>query len=591
MKSLRLLWSCLLLTATAVLAEQGSPAASAAIPPGSSMEGQASLGSKIDAIFREWTTATTPGAAVAVIRQGKVVLEQGYGIANLEYGVPIRPETVFHVASVSKQFTAMAVVLLEADGRLSLDDDVHRYLPELPDYGHPITLRDLLQHTSGLRDQWMTLTMAGWNMQDVITQDQILRLLFRQKELNFPPGTRYVYSNSGFTLLAEIVARVSGRPFPQFCAERIFTPLGMNHTHFHQDLTQLVPGRAYSYASKGAGFAAAPLNYANVGATSLFTTADDLVKWLDNFRDPKVGGPAGIARLQVPCVLSDGTKPGYGLGLSLGIHRGLPTLSHGGGDAGYRSFVLWFPKQQLGVVVLSNLGSFDAARAANAVADAALGDLPGPDPAAKEEPRPAFATTAPKDLGRYAGIYVFPKIAETTPLLVQDGKLWAAGNRPPAELRPLVNGHFYINEIKAEIEFTPKPDGGMIEKITQPGSVNEGDRVSPAEAKIETDLRPYTGVYWSEELETQYTICLRDGALIGMHSHHGEFRLSPLMRDRFSTTLKFGAVLRFMRDARGQVTGLKMSGDRVTGVDFGRRPGGVLELKPLRPMKGLLPNP
>lgn len=213
---------------------------------------------EIDAIFKEWNSPNTPGASVAVIQHGKIVFEKGYGIANLEYNIPIRPDTIFHVASVSKQFTAMAVVLLELDGKLSIDDDVHKYLPELPDYGTKITLRNLLQHTSGIRDQWQILGLAGWDIRDVITQDQALRMIFRQKELNFPPGTRNLYSNAGFTLLAEIVTRVSGMPFPQFCAERIFSPLHMTHTHFHQDLAQLVPGRAYSYGNKGAGFEAAP---------------------------------------------------------------------------------------------------------------------------------------------------------------------------------------------------------------------------------------------------------------------------------------------------------------------------------------------
>jgi CubicO group peptidase (beta-lactamase class C family) len=270
---------------------------------------------EIDAIFQEVNRPDSPGAATAVIEQGKLAYQKGYGSANLEYNIPIGPDTIFHVASVSKQFTAMAVVLLERDGKLSIDDDVHKYLPELPDYSQKITLRNLLQHTSGIRDQWQTLSTAGWSMEDVITQDQILRMLFRQKELNFPPGTRHLYSNSGFTLLAEIVTRVSGKPMPEFCDERLFRPLGMTHTHFHQDLHQIVPGRAYSYSpAKGGGFENAPLNYANVGATSLFTTADDLVKWLDNFREPKVGGATAIARLQEQCVLTNGQKVDYGLG-------------------------------------------------------------------------------------------------------------------------------------------------------------------------------------------------------------------------------------------------------------------------------------
>src|SRR4029077_1470545 len=179
-----------------------SLAQAAPTPPPAKTAKAASTEKQIDALFKEWDSPNTPGASVAVIQHGKIIFAKGYGIANLEYGIPVKPDTIFHVASVSKQFTAMAVVLLELDGKLSIDDDVHKYLPELPDYGAKITLRNLLQHTSGIRDQWHILALAGWSIQDVITQDQILRMLFRQKELNFPPGSRDLYSNAGFTLLA-----------------------------------------------------------------------------------------------------------------------------------------------------------------------------------------------------------------------------------------------------------------------------------------------------------------------------------------------------------------------------------------------------
>src|SRR5690242_1913845 len=212
-----------------------------------SLSAQVAVSARIDAVFEQWNKPATPGAAVAVIRDGKLIYEKGYGLANLEYDIPIKPETVFHVASVTKQFTAMALDLLEEDGKLSIDDDVHKYLPELPDYGHKIAIRNLLQHTSGIRDQWQTLGIAGWRLDDVITQQQILRVLFRQKELNFVPGTQHLYSNGGYTLAAEIVARVSGMSFPEFCAKRIFQPLDMSHTHIHDDLRRIVHDRAYSY--------------------------------------------------------------------------------------------------------------------------------------------------------------------------------------------------------------------------------------------------------------------------------------------------------------------------------------------------------
>ena len=302
---------------------------------------------RVDDLFEKWNKPDTPGASVAVIRDGTILYQKGFGSANLEYDTPIKSDTIFHAASVSKQFTAMAIVLLELDGKLSIDDDVHKYLSELPDYGHPVTIRQLLQHTSGIRDQWQTLAVAGWRLDDVITQKQILRMLFRQKELNFEPGTRHLYSNGGYTLLAEIVGRVSGKQLPDFCDERIFKPLQMNRTHFHQDLQRIVRDRAASFGPLGSGFQSLPLNYANVGATSLFTTAPDLCRWLDNFRDPKVGGAKAITRLQEQAKLANGDTVPYALGLSIGTYRGLRTVLHSGGDAGFRSQVIWFPEQKL----------------------------------------------------------------------------------------------------------------------------------------------------------------------------------------------------------------------------------------------------
>ena len=529
------------------------------------------LESLVDGIMREWVTPDSPGAGVAIVEKGKVVFEKGYGLANLEYDVPVKPETVFHVASVSKQFTAMAVVLLEADGKLSIDDDIHKVLPELPDYGAKITIRNLLQHTSGIRDQWQTLALAGWNLQDVITQDQILRMLFRQKELNFVPGSMHNYSNGGFTLLAEIVTRVSGKPFPQFCAERIFSPLGMAHTHFHQDLAQLVRGRAYSYYKNGSGYAAAPLNYANVGATSLFTTAGDLVEWLDNFRSGKVGGLAAVVRLQESCVLTNGKKIEYGLGVGLGDYRGLHTVSHGGADAGFRSEVLWFPGQQWGVAVLGNQGNFNPYEVARAIAAVCLYDQMTPVETKPATAERKFITIEPKELEKFIGNYPLPQIGQSIQVVAENGKLWAAGPiKPSLELRPVGPAQFYLRELQADIEFSPKGESGMTVKITQPGAVNEGERGISA-GPAESDLRQYAGSYWSDELETQYTISLRNGKLFGLHAHHGEFGLSPTVKDQFSTDQWFAPEVKYFRDAAGQIAGLTLGGGRVTAVKFMRR--------------------
>ena len=239
-------------------------------------------GDQVDEVFAPWDNKDSPGAAVAVVQNGTIVYKKGYGMANLEYDIPNSPSTVFHIASVSKQFTAFSILLLEKAGKLSLDDDIRKYIPEVPDFGKTITLRHLATHTSGMRDQWNLLAMAGWRLDDVITKEQVLKLVSKQKALNFNPGEEFVYCNTGFTLLAEVVARVSGQSFAEFTQANIFSPLKMKSTLFYDDHEKIVKNRAYSYHEAN-GYKKSVLSYANVGATSLFTTAEDLSLWALNF--------------------------------------------------------------------------------------------------------------------------------------------------------------------------------------------------------------------------------------------------------------------------------------------------------------------
>ncbi len=533
---------------------------------------------RLDELFKPWTRAGSPGAAVAVIQHGRLVFEKGYGLANLEYDIPVTPQSVYHVASVSKQFTAMALVLLEQDGKLSLEDDVHKYLPELPEYGHPITLRQLLQHTSGIRDQWQTLALAGWRLDDVITQKQILRVLFRQKELNLAPGTKHLYSNGGYTLAAEVVARVSGMPFPAFCQERIFRPLGMTRTHFHDDHRRIVRERAYSYEKSPYGYEAAPLNYANAGATSLFTTPTDLVRWLDNVREPKVGGRAAVERLQEQAVLADGKKLDYALGLAIGQSRGLRTISHGGGDAGYRSFVLWFPEPELGVAVVSGLASFDSGGTAHKVAQIFLGEKTSAEerdpsaPPAPEKPR-QYITLAPSVLDQYVGHYR-TEVGLEADVRREGGKL--LGEVPGSglqELLPVSTNRFVLALGSAEVEFLVQKEGPMRLKFRQEGTTIMGERIAVNPQKP-ARLDEYQGTYWSDELETEYTITCRDGKLAANHIRHGEIALAPSGKDRFTSREWFMPEVVFLRDGSNSVSGLKLGGGRVTGIRFtrGKRP-------------------
>lgn len=344
---------------------------------------------RIDQLMSAMISGDGPGASIAVARDGKIIFSNGYGHANLEYDIHNTPQTVFHIASVSKQFTAFAIAMLADQGKLSLNDDIRKYLPEIHDFGTPIAIRQLIHHTSGLRDQWNLLVMAGWRMDDVITRNQILRLISRQRELNFKPGERHEYCNTGYTLMAEIVSRVSGQPFPDWCKENIFVPLDMQRTLFYDDHERVVANRAYSYQQGSADFRKSVLNYANAGATSLFTTVEDLSKWAMNFETAKVGNANVMKMMEEQAILNKGDTLDYAFGQVIGNYKGLKTISHGGADAGYRSFLLRFPDQRFSVSVFSNLASFNTYLVSHAIADVYLADLLKEPPKQEEAPQPA----------------------------------------------------------------------------------------------------------------------------------------------------------------------------------------------------------
>lgn len=310
----------------------------------------------VDALFAEYERPGSPGLALGISRGGEVLYRRGYGLANLEHPAPITPQTVFHVASVSKQFTALAVALLARDGKLRLDDEVRTHLPYVPDFGTPITLNHLIHHTSGLRDQWPLFDLGGQD--GVRRQQQIVQMVSRQQALNFPPGSDYTYSNTGYTLLAEVVAKVSGRTFREFTNERIFAPLGMSHSFFYDDAREVVPSRAESYVPSEPGkWQRAPLNYETVGATSLHTTVDDMLRYVANFSRPVIGDNNLQELLRAPGTLNDGSTVNYGFGLTTRNYAGHKAVLHTGADAGYVAVVAYIPAQDFAVVIMMNTPS------------------------------------------------------------------------------------------------------------------------------------------------------------------------------------------------------------------------------------------
>jgi CubicO group peptidase (beta-lactamase class C family) len=530
------------------------------------------MSGRVDQLFAPWDVPGSPGAALAVARDGAIVYERGYGLAQLEYDVPITPTTVFHVASVSKQFTAFAVTMLAEEGKLSLDDDIRIHLPEVPDFGDTITIRHLIHHTSGLRDQWVLLAMAGWRLDDVITRDQIMRLVRRQRELNFAPGDEILYCNTGYTLLAEIVERVTGQSFAEWTAGNIFQPLGMTNTHFHDDHELVVPNRAYSYARRGDGYRKEVLSYANVGATSLFTTVRDLVKWEENLTDGKVGGPAVIEAMHTRGILNDGDTLSYAFGLGIGEYRGLRTVGHSGGDAGFRSYVVRYPDEDVAVVVLSNLGDFSPSSMARRVADVYLAERledEEPEPASEpESERPAVEVDS-AIYDDYAGDY---QIGPEVVTVFRDGdRLWAQGpNGPRLELVPESETRFFVPAQDVYVTFE-RNEAGEVDRFI----ASEGDEETEAQrierfVPEEIGLAEYTGDYHSEELGTTYTLVVRDDALVATHVRHDPIPLTPSAPDAFNGNTWFFGDVQFERDDDGSITGFRVTSGRVRGLLFMR---------------------
>ncbi len=511
------------------------------------------------------------GATVAVAQGNKILFSKGYGLANVEYNIPNSPKTIFHVASVSKQFTAFAIALLADQGKISLDDDIRKYLPELHDFGSKITIRHLVHHTSGLRDQWNLLALAGWRLDDVITKSQVLRLISHQDELNFKPGDEFSYCNTGYTLMGEIVSRVTGKSFAEWCAENIFKPLEMNHTLFYDDHEKIVRDRAYSYNDSPEGLKKSVLSYANAGATSLFTTAEDLTKWANNFYTMKVGNKAVMTQMEERGILNKGDTISYAFGQDISQYKGVKTIAHSGGDAGYRTFLLRFPEQQYSIVVLSNLGSFNPASLAYKVADICLKKYLPQDTKTEETKTaaPAGGTVTVKEdvLKLYEGQYQLNAEMIVT-IKVDGGKLTAqATGQPMIALTATSETEFVVPDYGIKIVFKKSDKPATEFTLYQGGQTIPAPRIKPFDPKS-INIKSYTGIYYSPELQTSYEIVAKKDTLIVNHIRHEPVTMAAVGKDAFSTSAWYMSRIDFSRDAQSQITGFRASSGRVKNVRF-----------------------
>lgn len=532
-------------------------ALSAQGPALSSTETQA-----IDAIFAEYDTPASPGCMLGVVSRGALVYSRGYGRANVEHDVAFTPQTVFDIGSTSKQFLATAILLLVDDGKLSLDDDVRKYLPEVPDYGQTVTLRHLLTHTSGLRDYITLMTLAGWQMEDVTSPAQALDLVSRQKALDFSPGAEFAYSNTGYFLPSLIVERVSGKSLAAFAAERIFSPAGMRVTRYMDDHAAVVPRRAAGYERSGTGFRVAQSNWEQLGDGAVQTSMEDLVKWDANFYRPHVGGERLVRALQTPGRLASGAPIDYGLGLFVGTYRGLPTIRHGGSWAGYRSELLRFPGEQTSVMVLCNLATADPEERANRVADIVLrGRLTEP------APRPDRAGPEPDTLAltAFGGTYWHEErmlVARFAPHA--RGLALMAGDGQPRPLEAAGEGVYRVGNQSTQFRFI-EGQPRRVERIPENGAplllVAQEAWTPPA-----PELDRYAGTYFSEELQTLWRI-VRDGERLVVRDLRAEARvLAPAFRDVFTSS---GLVVKFDTGA-GPPSGFVVGAGRARGMRFAR---------------------
>ena len=397
------------------------------------------LSAQVDALLVQWNQLDTPGAAIAIVQDGEILYQQGYGMASIELDVPITPETVFPVASVAKQFTAAAIALLILEDKLNPDDNIRRYLPEFPDYGETITTAHLIHHTSGIRD-WARLAWLSGDATDLWTEARVMEMLLRQQNLNFAPGSRHMYCNSGYVLLTMIVARISGVSFRQFCHENIFKPLGMNHSVFRDDHHMVIKGRASSYRYDPDGELQNITVHADVvGDFNLYTMVGDLAIWDANFYDNRLGGAKFLDLMHSTNPLTDGTRQDYAYGLVHDTYRGLKTVHHAGANASCRAQMMRFPEQKFTIICLSNTGSFNLNETVNGIADLYLAaPLPIPELESAPEDTDTPPTLSTERLTAYSGVYHSDELdTDYTLSVVDEGLVVTHPRLPDMPLTPI----------------------------------------------------------------------------------------------------------------------------------------------------------
>lgn len=521
----------------------------------------------IDGLFSMWENSNGPGGVVLVTQNNKTVFEKAYGLENISYKIPNTSESVFNIGSMSKQFTAMGIVLLQMEGKLSIDDDIKKYLPELNNFEKPITIRHLLHHTSGFRSSPELFGLAGWRDGDAISNEDVYRYLTKQTALNFEPGSEYMYTNSGYILLAKIIENVSKQNFKSWMKEKIFQPLQMNATFIEENSSNVVSKVATSYSEiEPSVFNYVENNDLTYGASNVYSTSKDVLKWMKNFNEAPTNWKSAFEMLKTVDVLNSGPKNNYGFGVFVDDFFGNHRIQHTGAIAGFRSVMYSYPDDNLEIIILSNFASNQLSKAADQISQLFLQNK-SKDETNQEEIKPILIND--EVLKKYEGMYWSDKNNYSRKIYVENNTLWyLRSNNKKSPLIPITTTEFQMGGINEKLLVKFDVNTNTMKLISADNSIDVFEKYVDKPLLIE-DLKEYTGTFYSSELETFYTISLKDDKLIGYHSRFGEFDIQILKQDVLSWSGM--AVSKYKRNKKRSITGLSITMSRIRDLWFEKK--------------------
>jgi len=526
---------------------------------------------QIDSLFLDWNQPNFPGGSIAIEIDGKIVYNKAFGLASLEYLVPNNVGTVYNIASVSKQFTSMGILLLEKEGKLSVKDDIRKHLPELADFGTPITIEHLMHHTSGLRSLHAMLEMAGWRWDDARDNDDLWRFMQRQKELNFKPGDDYLYCNTGYILMALIIERITEESFRDFMQARVFEPLNMPNTYVEDVYYSVMPGNATSYyGSSPNDFSRAVEYWGYVGSGNIHSTTADLLNWQQNYYQPAKGWDKLFSKMETVGVLNDGESTHYGYGIGINEFRGRKSVSHSGAIGGFRSIATTYPEVRTNIIILSNFSASNVGRKSREISEILF-----PEESVAEvettEPRTEPIELSAKQMSRFEGWYWTEEFMLARHVYLQNDTLFfgrPSGTRT-SMLIPIAENSFHLAG-REDIVLTFEGKGKNKVMQIQEGRFDATyESFEPPQIDA-TYLAQYAGNYYSEELDTYYQLYEREGELYVYHARHGEFAMSVVKDNALRSENWAVQFMLVQRDDKDKIVGLLITNGRVRNARFKR---------------------